>query len=174
MFLKYIWFELFRHVAEKAMEEANRFGCELPWHDEPCFTRYLWHDDGPNGKAKFLRPDVWHSIHLGIGKHFVASSFSIIQKAMPERNIPARFQHLGNDYTQFCRENHHQKFVRRFDEKLFNISSGAEPAGGWNKANVTSIMCRFLEKMCDVYKDEIAGLADPRTQFIDPWLQQCM
>ena len=160
-----------RDVAAEAMTEARAFGCDPPWETEASFTRLLWHDLAPNGKQRFHRPDVWHTVLLGVGKQFVASAMSILQKALPERSIPARFQHLAHDYTQFCKENHHQKYVNRFDERLFNISSGQEPAGSWNKANVTSIMCRFLEKLCGMYREEIAAQGDPRTQFIDAWIQ---
>ena len=101
-----------RNVAAEAMREAHASGCEPPWETEASFTRLLWHDLAPNGKQRFHRPDVWHTVLLGVGKQFVASAMSILQKALPERSIPARFQHLAHDYAQFCKENHHQKYVK--------------------------------------------------------------
>ena len=153
------------------MNEASARDIPPPWETETCFTRMLWIDLGANGRYRFHRPDIWHTINLGIGKAFVASAFSIIQKALPGRSIGARFSHLAGDYQAFCKANHHQKYVNRFDEKLFNITGSAEPAGGWNKASVTAIMCRFLEHVCNIYKHEIHALGDHRTVFVVPWIQ---
>lgn len=160
-----------RDVARNAMKEATAMDIPPPWETESCFTRLLWIDLGPNGRCRFHRPDIWHTINLGIGKAFVASAFSIIQKALPERSIGARFSRLAGDYQAFCKANHHQKYVNRFDEKLFNITGNAEPAGGWNKASVTAIMCRFLEHICNIYRHEIHALGDHRTVYLVPWIQ---
>ena len=148
------------------MEEALTTQLPDPWASEASFTQMLLCDKRPNGKAFFHKPDIWHACHLGCGKAFCASAMSIIQKAIPGRSIGARFKVLADDYKLFCRQNHYQAYVSHFDDGLFGISGNKEPAGGWNKANVTAIMCRFVEHLFTKYGDLIAGLRDERTTYI--------
>ena len=43
-----------------------------PWHETPELIRRL-HINARN-PASFFKPDVWHCLHLGVGKIFVANS----------------------------------------------------------------------------------------------------
>ena len=48
-------------------------GVEEPWETVPALIRKLHVDVG--NPAWFLRPDIWHCMHLGAGKYFLASAF---------------------------------------------------------------------------------------------------
>ena len=159
-----------RSTAVTAMEEAWTRPVPPPWSKEACFTRLLWMDLAPNGRARFHRPDVWHTVNLGVGKSFISSCFAIIQKAMPGRSIGVRFKVLAADFDAFSKAHKLTKFISRFDEKLFGITGNEEPDAGWNKASVTANICRFLEHVCVKYKAELEALDDERTKFIVLWL----
>ena len=49
-------------------------GREEPWHSTPNLIRRL-HVDTSN-VAGFLRPDIWHCMHMGAGKNFMSSAVS--------------------------------------------------------------------------------------------------
>lgn len=157
-----------RQVANRCMEDALTIPVPVPWETEAPFTKLLLVNGAPNGKAMFHCPDIWHTVHLGVAKHFLGSCMSVIQKAIPGRAIGVRFQQLGEDYAKFCRTNKLQRYLTKFDHKTFNISGNQEPVGTWNKASVTTNMCKFLEHLFVAYKDEILALGDVRTTFMDP------
>lgn len=157
-----------RQVARRCMENALTVQHPDPWESEAPFTKFLMINKAPNGKATFHRPDIWHTVHLGIAKHFLGSCMSVIQKAIPGSSIPTRFAKLGKDYAQFCRDHKLQRYVSKFDERLFNISGNQEPVGTWNKASCTTNMCKFLQHLFVIYKDPILALNDDRTKFMDP------
>ena len=156
-----------RRVALRCMQDALENEFPVPWETEAAFTRMLLVNAAPNGKCTFHRPDLWHTVNLGVGKTFVGGAVSVLEKAFPGRNRALRYAQLNSDYSAFCRSNHLQKYLTKIDARTFNISASEEPTGTWNKASVTSNMCRFLEHLCATYKEQILALEDDRTKFID-------
>lgn len=67
---------MLRKAADDAMDSSHIVDLPPPWERECAMTRELYHDGGPNGKSKFHLIDIWHSIHLGIGKAYVCSQCS--------------------------------------------------------------------------------------------------
>ena len=47
-------------------------GAEPPWESPPDLVMRLFHDT--ENPAGFLKPDLWHCLHLGCGKVFLASA----------------------------------------------------------------------------------------------------
>lgn len=151
----------------RCMDEARQQEIAIPWNDEASFTRLLPLDGCPNAAARFHRPDIWHTIHLGIGKAFISSAMAIIQQAVPGNNVDLRFQQITSNYKEFCKERHFVKFLTKLDKRTFNVGSAAEePSGGWNKASVTSTLAEFLEYLTVLYKNELEALDDARVIYI--------
>ena len=75
---------------------------ELPWYEEACFTRILLHQ--PEKKPYFHKPDVFHTVSLGIGKTFAASSLAILQRLLDGTSIESRISEMSSAYLEFCRE----------------------------------------------------------------------
>ena len=79
-----------RRDAEAAMSKSHVEPLPLPWEREAAFTRLLLKDSAPNGAARFHKPDLWHTFHLGVGKSWVASSLLLLlhcccfQLSLPE------------------------------------------------------------------------------------------
>lgn len=77
-------------------------GQEDPWNEEAVFTRILMHE--PESKASFHKVDLFHTVSLGVGKTFAASSFVILQPICDGTSVPSRLQVLTSMYLEFCKE----------------------------------------------------------------------
>ena len=62
----------------------------------------------PSKKASFHKVDVFHTVSLGIGKAFAASSLAILQGLFNERSIDSRFKILTSQYIEFCKDALHE------------------------------------------------------------------
>lgn len=76
-------------------------GMELPWLDEAIFTRVLMHEAN---KETFHKPDIFHTVNLGVGKSWAASVLTFLQEMCPGTSIEARFQSLTCEFLAFCKE----------------------------------------------------------------------
>ena len=161
-----------REVALRCMQNALTTTNPVPWSTEAAFTQKLFVNGAPNGKCTFHRPDLWHTVNLGLGKAFVASAIAVLEKAFPGRSRPVRFEQLNEDYKVFCRQNHLHKYLTKIDSHTFNVGGAEEPMGTWNKASVTANMCKFLEHLCEVYQPTIVALNDERTPVIVACINQ--
>ena len=154
------------------MKQASQEEIDLPWDDaesETQFTRLLPLYGGVNSKAKFHRPDLWHAIHLGIGKAFLASSMTVIQKGIPGSNVDVRFKQITIHYRQFCKERHLTPYVTKLEGSTFGVGGPLEePSASWNKASLTSTLSEFLEHLLALYPTEMERLNDDRVKFIEP------
>ena len=133
-----------RTQAERAMRDARTMGIEEPWFRESVLTRKLLHDGAINGKSRFHKYDLWHSFHLGAGKHWIGSAMMILQSKIPGREVGERFSTISAAYKQFCRREKMTCIVSKLDQHLFG-STLEEPQGTWSKAALTSNPCLFLE-----------------------------
>ena len=144
-----------RKAAEKAMECAHTTQGELPWERECPLTMLLLHDNVPNGKAKFHLLDIWHCVHLGIGKSWVASGAMMLSKLIPESSNDKRLAVLGQKYVAFCRTKKLDPYLRKIDIHTFGGPGAKERNGAWNKAAVTSNFMQFLESFCEEEAEKV-------------------
>ena len=137
-----------RKAAEDAMEASLRIENPVPWSHVPPFARLLLHDGGPNGAARFHHLDIWHCVHLGIGKSWCASGAMELQKLITESNVDRRLEVLSRLYKEFCKREHLAPVLTKIDIHTFGGPGVKERNGAWNKACVTSNMFLFLEDFC--------------------------
>jgi len=154
-----------RKEAEKAMDEACEVPIPVPWSREGPMTRELFHDAAVNGKARFHLIDLWHSVHLGVGKTWVASGVMMLQQLLPDTAVDRRVLLLGADYKDFCRRMKMNAILRKVDLSTFGTTS--EPIGAWNKAAITSNFFLYLEDFCERHHEEIQ--VDERMRIFVSW-----
>lgn len=159
-----------RKAADEAMDASYVEEIQTPWSRESPLTRLLLHDAGPNGKSKFHQMDIWHAIHLGIGKSWIASGVLMLQKIIPESNIDKRVAVIAAGYKDFCKREKIDPVIRRIDKETFGQSS-KERTGSWNKAAVTSNFMRYLEDFCREHAEQIRG--DERLKIFVSFQQWC-
>lgn len=75
---------------------------QIPWEDEAAFTRLLMHEE--NRKASFHKIDVFHTVSLGIGKSFAASSLTLLQSLCDGTSIETRFRSLSEMFIEYCKD----------------------------------------------------------------------
>ena len=80
-----------RKDAEAGMQESHEQELPVPWDREAPFTRLLLKDASVNGAARFHKPDLWHAVHLGVGKSWAASAFLMLAAQLPGPNIDKKF-----------------------------------------------------------------------------------
>ena len=74
-----------------------------PWDETPCFIEKLLHD--PGSRASFFKPDPWHTINLGVGRSWIASSLVMMMGLLDELKDLSQddaLAYLTADYISFC------------------------------------------------------------------------
>ena len=117
-------------------------GIQEPWDRIPPIVKKLPHDRSHPGS--FLRADLWHCIHLGIGKSFVASSLQIALERVPATNNDERFEWLSDHYFRWCRSVKRSSFASKISGYLVSYGDGPGATGNWSKGALTSNLCRWL------------------------------
>ena len=137
-----------RKAADVAMEESHQNPLPDPWEMESPMTKYLLHDNAPNGKASFHCLDVWHSLHLGVGKAWAASGVMQLQRMLPESNVDLRIAVFATGYREFCKRMKLDPVIRKIDVHTFGGGGSEEPNASWNKAWLPQISWCFWRTFC--------------------------
>ena len=123
----------------------------LPWEDTPAILEGL-----PLERScltSFFATDLFHNFHLGVAKHWVASSLvSIVERldAIPGTSVDAQMSWLSADFRSFCRRKRlsaHSYDISR--NSLSFTSSRACPQGHWSKGSMSTQLMLYLEDLCD-------------------------
>lgn len=139
------------------MDDSLVVAQPAPWKREGPMTRCLMHDAGINGKSRFHVIDVWHMLHLGVGKCWLASAFMLLQSSVEGENIDERLDVLSAEYRQYCRQSRLDPVIRKFDRYSLGGGGSNEASGTWNKASVTSNLLLYLEDHLNKNRDKIKG-----------------
>ena len=129
------------------MDQAFQVELPLPWTRESPLARELLVDGSVNGKTRFYQLDVWHSIHLGIGKTWIGGGVMMLSTLVPGSNHDERISVIASEYLAFCREARLDPIIRRIDSRTFGTTT--DPTGTWSKAGVTSNFILFLQQFCE-------------------------
>lgn len=114
---------------------------KLPWIETPGLLKKLLHD--PTHPASFFKPDLWHCIHLGVGKSFIASTIQMALDLVPATNNEERFQWLTDHYVAWCRRVKTNTFVSKISAYLVAMD-GTGATGNWSKGSLTRGLMRWL------------------------------
>lgn len=127
-------------------------GVQVPWDVEPGIIKYLPHDQ--SHPASFLQADLWHCIHLGIGKSFVSSAIQIALEVVPASNNDERFQWLSAHYHRWCRSVKRSSYVSKINAYLVSYGDGPGATGNWSKGSLTSNLARWLNQLLGDLPDD--------------------
>ena len=120
----------------------SSIGCQPPWDVVPGIVRLLPHDRSHAGS--FLRPDLWHCVHLGIGKAFIASTIQIALEVVPASNNDDRFQWLTEHYHRWCRSKKKSSYVSKISAYLVSHGDGPGATGNWSKGSLTTNLAHWI------------------------------
>ena len=95
--------------------------------------------------ARFFCYDLWHSMHLGMGKTFLGSVLALISDCMDGGNIDVRFQHLTNLFLQWAAEHKITPFIAVLSKDSIQWPDRKSyPNGNWSKGHVTTTLMKFV------------------------------
>ena len=123
-----------------------------PWLGEPTLLRGIPLDR--SSRAQFFETDIWHNMHLGCLKHWVACAFvSLIERlgmAPLQGSVEAKFSWLTSDFKAFCRTRKISPYLSEISRATMAFPmSSACPLGQWSKGVVSTHFCQYLETFCD-------------------------
>ena len=108
----------------------------------------------------FFKTDVWHNFHLGVCKHWVASSLVSMVECLdlPYGSMDEKINWLAEEYRSFCRR---KKLSPHCDElgrdTLGWYQSSTCPIGTWNKGSQSTHYMMFLDDFCSRHWCKIQG-----------------
>ena len=149
----------------------------LPWDSEPTILRGHPYLDRTR-LAHFFATDIWHNMHLGIAKHWIASSLVSIMERSDDLSLPCGAGASVNDvfiwmtaeFKDFCKRKRvqaHSYDISR--ETLAFPSSKKCPVGMWSKGSTSTHLMQFLENLCNRFVD--GKTEDPLLLAVAPQLK---
>jgi hypothetical protein len=123
----------------------NTIGVQVPWDTTPGVVRLLPHPRAHPGS--FFQADLWHCVHLGIGKSFIASVIQLALETVPATNNDDRFQWLTDHYHRWCRSVKASSHVSKISAYLVSHGDGPGATGNWSKGGLTTNLARWLVKL---------------------------
>ena len=117
-------------------------GVKLPWVRTPSFVRRLIHE--PSDPASMFRSDIWHVVHLGFGRSWVASVLQMVLPMLPFPNLDDKWSHITSEYLGWCAKNHRQAHVGKVTPYLMSYGEASGAMGNWHKGALTSNFLLWL------------------------------
>ena len=144
-----------------------------PWVTEPAFLKLSLVRSGPE---HFLKPDIWHCFHGGMGMDFAASSLVEMLQLVPGTNIKNKCRSMNGLLTEWIEMGNPRPYSGPFlPERVGLTSYQVCPDAGWSKFNDTRIYCKFIQ---DILERRVEEIWDNSTllQILDAvqHINQCM
>ena len=119
-----------------------------PWQATPPLLRHL-----PclrRDPATFFQPDLWHTVHLGVGKAFSASCIIMAIFTLPAfccLTMERRWEAISTDYLSWCKAAKRQAYVTKIGPSMVNYGDSSGAIGGWHKGVLTTNLLLWLESL---------------------------
>ena len=120
-------------------------GLRVPWMVVPAVIKHLVHDDlDPSG---YFQSDIWHIVHLGIGRSWVASVINIALEMVPAPNLDEKWLFLTGDYKNFCQKEKRQCHINSITAYLMSYNDKTGCLGNWHKGMLTTNLMLWLQDL---------------------------
>jgi len=120
---------------------------------------------------QFFRTDVWHNFHLGIGKHYIASTLVSFMETLPSLqplSMDDRISWFDGCFKAYCSFKNITPHVADISrETICWPQTSVCPVGSWHKGSATTHFMQFLDHFCCQRKDECAE--DELLQALAAW-----
>lgn len=136
-------------IASENPKWTSTVGVKLPWVRTPSLIKHLPHNRGD--PASFFKSDIWHVVHLGFGRSWVASVVQTILPFLPCNNLDEKWEYLTADYLEWCASQRRQAHISKITAYLMSYGDASGAMGNWHKGALTSNFMKwlvdFLEKL---------------------------
>lgn len=145
----------------------------VPWSSRPALLEGL--PVCPGKEPSFFQTDIWHNIHLGIAKHWIAGGFVCLVErfgAIPTiggNGVEAKFTWMTRDFGSFCKTRRISPHSKEISRASLNWpSSRICPIGAWSKGSMSTHLLLYLEDLCTRF---VVGKTDDEVLLaVVPWL----
>lgn len=117
-----------------------------PWNATPPLLRHL--PCSKSNPSTFFQPDLWHTVHLGVGKSCAASCITMAIMVLPAfctLTMEKRWEAITADYLSWCKAAKRQAYVSKIGPSMVNYGDGTGAVGGWHKGALTTNLMLWLE-----------------------------
>ena len=134
-----------------------RLPCTPPWSTPPAFLKLHHLSDAPQ---KFLKTDLFHNLHGGIGKDFCASSLAeILVLFLAPGSLIAKCAEMDRELRRWARKvkqalPHSGGFSK---ERISLTSYQVCPDASWAKHADTTIYMRFIQSLLEQKPEKVRG-----------------
>ena len=103
----------------------------------------------PGGLEQFFQFDLFHNLHLGLGKNFVASAICVVMELIDD-TIEGSFATLTRDFQDYCKKNRESPYHKKITATLVGVEGGFQemPDGAWNKGDHTRLLLQWFGDYC--------------------------
>ena len=129
---------------------------KLPWIRQPALIKYLLHDR--SDPSNFFKSDIWHIVHLGFGRSWVASVIQVALPVLPCANLDEKWEFLTDHYLQWCRANKKQAHISRITAYLMSYHDHSGAMGNWHKGALTTNFMQWLIHLLGSIPQDADGL----------------
>ena len=117
-------------------------GVKLPWVRCPSLIQRLIHDRGD--PAAFFKSDIWHVVHLGFGRSWIASVIQLVLPVLDFSNLDEKWEFLSSHYLGWCHTNHRQAHICKVTAYLMSYGDSGGAMGNWHKGALTTNFFRWI------------------------------
>lgn len=136
-------------------------GVKLPWMITPAVIQCLPHNLAD--PASFFQTDIWHVVHLGFGRSWVASVVQLLLDVIPRPNLDLKWSFLTSHYHSWCKRNRRQSHVSSITPYLMSYGDKTGAMGNWHKGSLTTNFMKWLvELLTFLPSDDQGRLVDCR------------
>ena len=117
-----------------------------PWPATPPLLRPL--ACSRTDPSTFFQPDLWHTVHLGVGKSFAASCITMAILTLPSLlclTMERRWEAVTTDYLSWCKTAKRQRYVTKIGPSMVNYGDSTGAVGGWHNCQLTTNLLLWLE-----------------------------
>ena len=96
--------------------------------------------------AELWKFDLFHTFHIGVGKHFLGSVLALLSELQPAGGIDERFDLLTTEYISYCRTHGINAHIKKISKEAIGWpTTSVFPIGTWHKGDLTTSLMRFVE-----------------------------
>ena len=149
----------FEEIATKTPAWASTLGLSEPFYDTPAMA-IVPHT--PGRLAEHYAFDIFHTIHLGIGRNFLGSALALLSERESAGNVDERFNAITEKYLTWCAATSHPPITHKITKDLISWPATTDyPSGAWYKAELTTTLLEWFESLDGNFAadDEVMSLA---------------
>lgn len=143
-------------IATSTPRWVETIGVLAPWVVEPSVVSLSCHDlENP---ASFFQIDLWHTVHLGFGRSFIASTVQLVLDVLVLNNLDEKWSFLTRHYLGWCKKNKCQAHISKVTAYLMSYHDRSGAQGNWHKGALTTNFMKWIVVLLEEVPKDRDGL----------------